>query len=672
MQSDYGYFEEKQLGRPYDLKLLRRLYPLTRPHLPLFILTMALVLVIIILELSLPYVTKTAIDRHIVPTLESAAGPLLKNSSTRGSRARFLTVDTSDPMANSVVVKYPDLFQRNGTVAEIATHNLHRLDKADLAVVRAENLTGVVHLAILFLVIILATFVFNFMRVMIMEYAGQMIMHDLRMQLFRHITGLPVRFFTLNPVGRLVTRVTNDVQNMHELFTSVITFLFKDIFLMIGIAAVLTSLDLRLALAAFTVLPLVVIASFHFAGRSREIFRVLRIKTAEINTKLSETIGGIRIIQLFLKEHRNYMSFKEINNEYYRAGMTQIHVFAIFMPLIEILGSVALAVVIYFGGRGVLDDRISIGALVAFISYMRMFFRPIRDLAEKYNIMQSAMASAERIFLVLDSDEKKELSIPDPWNGSNRYPSTHDRSAEPGGAKVTLENVTFGYEEKVPVLMDVTLEIKEGETVAIVGPTGSGKTSLINLIPRFYTPWSGRVLVDGLDTETLDIQTIRSKIALVAQDPFLFSGSIRENISPWNLNVSPEEMETILNASNCAAIIQRLPRGIETQLSEGGGSISSGERQLISIARAFARNPELIILDEATSYIDSVTEQRVQEAISRLTENKTTIIVAHRLSTARSAHRIIVLNRGRIIESGTHEALMEQEGFYFKLTRFQA
>ena len=393
MHIDYGYFEEKQLGKPYDVKLLGRLYPYTKPYKLLLLSSIVLIVLITLLDLSLPYITKIAIDRYIVP------GHELKKSQTVDSdkgKVRTLKADMADSQIESIVRKYSDLFKVEGSFALIAFRDLKKLDKNDLLILRKKDLSGVTFITAVFLAIVILNFVLNILQVFIMEYAGQMVMHDLRVHLFKHIQSLSTAFFTRNPVGRLVTRVTNDIQNMHELFTSVIAFVFKDLFLLVGIAVVLIGIHLKLALVSFTVIPFVLYASIHFSGQAREAYRTLRIKIAEINTRFSETIGGIKVIQLFLQEKQNYLKFKNLNHEHYLAGMKQIHVFAIFMPVIEILGAAAISVVIFYGGAGVLSGTISLGALVAFLSYMKMFFRPIRDIAEKYNILQNAMASAER------------------------------------------------------------------------------------------------------------------------------------------------------------------------------------------------------------------------------------------------------------------------------------
>jgi ATP-binding cassette subfamily B multidrug efflux pump len=668
MHTDFGYFEEKQLGKPYDVTLLKRLYPYTLPYRLLLLCSIILVVLITLLDLSLPYITKIAIDRYIVPQKESV---VTKRPDSLDDTIRYFEADITDPEIQAIVNKYSDRFEIKDSLARVSFDDLSQIGKRDLAILRKNDLAGVTFITSIFLAMVMAGFVLNMIQVIIMEYTGQMIMHDLRVTLFAHIQSLSVAFFTRNPVGRLVTRVANDIQNMHELFTSVIVFVFKDLFLLAGITFVLLSINLRLALVCFTVIPFVLYASVHFSGQAREAFRILRLKIAEINTRFSETIAGITVIQLFLQEKRNYLDFKRLNHEHYLAGMRQVHVFAVFMPVIELLGAIAIAVVIFYGGGEVLEETISLGALVAFLSYMKMFFRPIRDIAEKYNILQNSMASAERIFLILDSAESLPQYVPAVESGT---PSGSKTQIQTLGkiSEVSLKNVFFAYVKGETVLKNVSFSITAGETLAIVGPTGSGKTTIINLIIRFYDPTSGRVLVNGMDIKRIYSPYVRAKMALVMQDPFLFSETIRDNITLGKSDISKTALQQIIERSNCKTFIDRLPAGLDTVLSEGGASISSGERQLLSIARAFARDPDLIILDEATSYIDSETEYKIQEAMFNLMTNRTSIIVAHRLSTARGADKIIVLNRGKIVEVGTHLELMQNKGFYFRLNQLQS
>jgi ATP-binding cassette subfamily B protein len=650
---DYGHFEEKKLGKPYDLRLLRRLVPFAQPYRRVFAAAIALVVFITLLDLALPYVTKIAIDRYIVPPVSDRAGQ------KEGDKSRRYAVDISRAEAARVVQRYPQLFTVEGDRAQIRFESLSQLDRKDLETLRSRDFSGIWLATGVLLAMVVANFLLNFAQVMVLEYGGQRILHDLRMALFEHIQELSVSFFNRNPVGRLVTRITNDVQNMHELFTSVIVFVFKDLFLLVGIAVVLLGIDVHLALITFTVLPLVLVASFRFSSLARESFRVLRIKLAEINTRFSETIGGIAVIQLFGQQADNFFRFQKLNHENYTAGMQQIRIFAVFMPVIEVLGSAAVALVIYAGGRGVLAETLTLGSLVAFISYMRMFFRPIRDIAEKYNVMQNAMASAERIFSLLDTDERLPATEAGPEASGLRI------------GRIEVQRVGFSYVSGEAVLSDVSFSVAPGQTLAVVGPTGSGKTSLMHLIARFYDPSHGTIRIDGRDLRKIPPDRYRNRLALVTQEPFLFSATIRDNITFGRPGIGEDRIARIVEAAQCSRLVNALPDGLDTVLSEGGGSISSGERQLISIARAFARDPDLILLDEATSYIDSETEQRVQAALSNLMRGRTAVVIAHRLSTARTAERILVLHRGRIIESGSHPELMHKQGLYYGLQQVQ-
>jgi ATP-binding cassette subfamily B multidrug efflux pump len=655
MHTNAGIFEEKKLEKAYDIKLLWRIYPFVKPYRLMLTFSIIMAMVITLLNLSLPYITKIAIDRYIVPK----AGVETAHSTA----ARNLTVDISRQDIAEIVRRYPEVFAVSGSSGVIAYNQLNKLAPRDLKTLRQDDLSGISLIAVIFLGIIVLDFILNFSQQMIMEYTGQKIMHDFRMKLFTHIQDMPVSYFNQNPVARLVTRATNDVQNMQELFTSIIAFVFKDMFLLGGIAIMLINMNWRLALTAFIVLPAVGYFSIHYSRQARDAFRIIRTKTAEINTHFSETITGMKVIQLFRQETNNYHKFEKTNHEYYMAGMRQVHVFALFMPVIELLGITAVAIIIYYGGIRVLSDQITIGALAAFISYIKMFFRPIRDIAEKYNILQNAMSSAERLFQILDNVEKDAPHI---FHGT-------DANEEPLSIISSIEarDIYFSYVKNEPVLNNLSFKMKAGDTLAIVGPTGSGKTTLMNLITRFYMPDAGRILINGKDIQDIAPGHLRARIALVTQDPFLFSETIRENILHGAEGLSESDLGQVVDAANCKDIVERLPQGLDTLLSESGASISSGERQLISIARAFARNPELIILDEATSYIDSQTEQKIQKALINLMTGRTAIIIAHRLSTARLANQIIVLKKGRIIESGTHETLMTRKGFYYMLNQME-
>ncbi|MGA6925088.1 MAG: ABC transporter ATP-binding protein [Desulfosarcina sp.] len=656
MRSDFGFEEEQRLGKPYDLKLLRRVLPFAAAHRVKLALSVVLVVAITLLELSLPYITKVIIDRHILPRdrIETSDA-----SAKDPGDSQWYVADLNDPLVASTVDRHRQLFQVRGDRAGIRIEDLDRLDQTALSRLRHNDLSGLLRITGLFLAVVSAMFICTFAQNLIMELAGNRIMHDLRIDLFRHIQNMPLRFFTRNPVARLVTRVTNDIQNMHELFTSFISMVFKDMFLLVGIAVVLLSMDWRLAALTFVVLPLVVAAAFGFSRQVRDVFRELRIKVAEINTRFSETISGIKVIQTFRRERENMDDFARLNHDNYLAGMRQINIFAVFMPIIEMLGITAIAIVVYVGGGHVLGQTMSIGALAAFIAYMKMFFRPIRDLAEKYNILQNAMASAERIFLLMDTPA---AGAGDPDAAAITGPLT----------AIRFDNVSLAYNPGEPVLRSIDLTIQTGETIAIVGATGSGKTSLVNLLVRFFDPTAGTLRINGIDSRDIPPAALRKRIALVMQDPFLFTGTLRANIFFSSDRLSERRQADILNASRCSELIARFPDGLETLVSEGGAALSSGERQLISVARAFAANPEVIILDEATSYVDSQTETHLQQAIANLMQGRTSLVVAHRLTTARTADRIVVLHNGAMVETGDHNALMAKKGYYFRLYQLQS
>jgi len=646
MQYDYGYSEENRLGKHYDMKLIRRLIPYAVPYRYSFLLITILIIGITLIDLSIPYITKIAIDSYIVPQEENQT-----------ERKTHLEVNINDSSFKKIVNQYPDYFKQSKETASIAYNDLKYLDSNDVKILRKNDLQGVITISLFLLGLIFGSYLLNYYHEILLEITSQQVIHDIRITIFSHIQKIKLSFFTKNPVGRLVTRATNDVQNMYELFSSVVAFLFKDIILLLGITLILLSIHIKLALITFTVLPVVLLASTKFSKKARGAFRMLRIKIAEINTRFSETINGMQVIQIFRIEDDNEKNFQKLNHENYLADMRQIKVFALFMPLVESMGIVAIAIVVYYGGNSLLQNTISLGALVAFISYMKMFFKPIRDMAEKYNILQNAMASAERIFSILDTTSDDIELQPHP-DASDPIPKIKE---------IIFKEVSLAYIPEESVLKDISLRINAGESIALVGSTGAGKTSLVNLITRFYDPTQGKILINQQDLNDIAPYWIRSKIALVTQDPFLFSISIKENIELGNQNISEKALRNNIEQARCQSIIDRLPDGINTVIAEGGKSLSSGQRQLISIARAFASEPEIIILDEATSYIDSETEQNIQAALVDLMKGRTALIIAHRLSTARIADTIYVMNRGRIIERGSHEDLMRQKGFYYNL-----
>jgi ATP-binding cassette subfamily B protein len=491
-----------------------------------------------------------------------------------------------------------------------------------------------------------------------MVKAGQSMMHDLRMGLFTHLQRMSLSFFNRQPVGRLVTRLTNDIQNLDEMFSTVIMTLFKDGVVICGILMVLFYLDWRLTLVSLSVMPPVFLL-FHFFGvQVRGAFREIRAKLARINASLNEYLSGIRVIQLFQQEEETFRRFHHLNHDYYQTTLRQITIQAIFFPCIELLATTTTALLLWYGGGQVIRERLSLGALVAFLSYLRMFFGPIRDLSQKYSVMQSAMASAERVFHLLEHRDREDFSRERP----ERPPAVR--------GEIEFRRVTFAYGDGEPVLDKISFRVAPGETLAIVGVTGAGKSTLIHLLERFYEPQEGTILLDGQDVRSLDLSWLRQQVALIMQDVFLFAGSLRENIL-LDRDVSPEELKRIIRYAQLEDVVARLPGGLDAPVHEGGMTLSMGQRQLLAIARAMAYNPKILILDEATANIDSETEYRIQRALERLFEGRTTMVIAHRLSTIQKAHRILVLHQGQIVESGSHGELLAQRNFYYRLHQLQ-
>lgn len=517
---------------------------------------------------------------------------------------------------------------------------------------------GLLKISVLFFFTILFGFVFNYIQVYILSYTGQKIIYNMRQELFSHIQRLPLSFFDKNPVGRLVTRVTNDMENLNEMYTAVLVNLFKDILLLLGIIVTMLKLNYKLALISFAALPLIIISTSIFKVQSRNAFREVKVKLAKINATISENISGMKIIQIFNRENYKFSEFVGINGEHRIASMKELNVFAVFRPSMDLIYSFAISLLLWYGGVRVISNDLQFGLLFAFVNYIDQFFKPINDFTEKFNIFQSAMASSERIFQLLDQEEKiKNIENP--------------KSLKKIEGKIEFENVYFAYSDENYVLKDVSFTINPGETVALVGATGAGKTSIISLISRLYDIQKGEIKIDGVNIKDLDKYELRSNIAAVLQDVFLFTGDIAGNIKLNNDNIDENKIREVARFVNADNFIEKFERGYNEPVVERGATLSTGQRQLLAFARALAFDPSILILDEATSNIDTETEILIQDAINKVIQNRTTIVVAHRLSTIQHADKIIVMHKGKIREMGTHQELLSKKGLYYNLYLLQ-
>ncbi|MFI5237029.1 MAG: ABC transporter ATP-binding protein [Ignavibacteriales bacterium] len=490
------------------------------------------------------------------------------------------------------------------------------------------------------------------------QYLGQKTLFDLRTQIFNHIQKLALKFFDRTPIGRLVTRATNDVEALGELFSSGIVMVFSDIFIIVWILAFMFFMDFNLSLVTLSVLPALIYGTFLFRRKARESYRDVRLHLARLNSYMQEHVTGMSVVQIFNKENDEFKKFSRINSDYRLTNIKSIFYYAVFYPSVELLSSIAIGLIIWYGGGEVIQGTLTIGVLFAFIQYTEMFFRPIRDLSEKYNIMQTAMASSERIFKLLDN---KTII---------RNPSNPEKLTDVKG-NIEFKNVWFAYNAEDYVLKDISFKINPGETIAIVGHTGAGKTSIINILTRFYDINKGEILLDGVNIEKIDKRDLRKYISMVLQDVFLFSGNIRSNI---NLDKDEIGDEMIFNASTIVGadkFISELPGKYSEEVKERGATLSVGQKQLISFARALAYDPKILILDEATSSIDTETEYLIKQAIEKLLVGRTAIVIAHRLSTIQNADKIIVLHKGEIRETGNHQELLAKKGIYYKLYQLQ-
>jgi ATP-binding cassette subfamily B protein len=517
---------------------------------------------------------------------------------------------------------------------------------------------GLLRIALLYFGILITSFILAYLQFYTMQVIGQSVQNDIRMQIFRQLQKLHLSFFDRNPVGRLVTRVTNDVNVLNELFSSGVVAVFGDILTLSGIIIAMLYYNWQLALITFAVLPFLVMVTTVFRKRVREAFRKVRMLLARVNAFLQEHLTGMTVIQLFDQQKRIYGRFETINEELKQANFRAIYLFAVFFPTVELIEVAAVALLIYFGGIRINVDIMTFGELVAFIQLVERFFRPLRDLAEKYNILQSSMASSERIFKLID--EPPQVSEPD---------RSHKHRELKG--EVVFDNVSFAYNEDQYVLNDINFTINPGEMIAVVGSTGAGKTTLASLLLRFYDVQKGDIKIDGQSIKDMPHEQIRDRMALVMQDVFIFSGDFAGNIDLNNDNIGQERVAWAAGQVGIAGFIERQPDKYKTEVHERGATLSTGQKQLLAFARALAYDPKILILDEATSSVDAETEAMIQKALEKLMQGRTSIVIAHRLSTIEKADRIIVLHKGRLREIGTHRELLAQKGIYHTLYQTQ-
>jgi ATP-binding cassette, subfamily B, multidrug efflux pump len=646
--------EEEILGKAYDSRLMRRLLKYLRPYR--MQVTIAIVSIVLksFCDVLGPYLTKVAIDRYLTPSHATTAGMWSWLSPS--------------------------------------------------------PLTGIAQIGTIYIGLLLLTFVLEFLQTYFMQWTGQKVMFDLRSQIFRHLQRMHIAFYDKNPVGRLVTRVTTDVDALNEMFTSGVVSIFEDIFVLVGIVGVMLCMNWKLAAITFAVLPIIIYSTKVFRDRVRDSYRRIRVAIARINAYLQEHVSGMVVVQLFNRERKAYNRFSEINRSHMDAFKDAIMAYAVYYPVVEILSSIAIASVIWFGGNDIMrhitvssvslqwnPHRLvsfhlvptvaSLGVLVAFMQYAQRFFRPIMDFSEKYNILQSAMAAAERVFKLLDTPVEvvSPVATKKP-TGPGRIEFDHvwfayreaaetSTTAEPGNGHIGTGALHSGRSDDLSqpdwVLRDLTFTIEPGETAAIVGHTGAGKTTLISLLLRFYDVQRGAVRIDGVDVKDMDLADLRSRFGVVLQDPFLFTGTIRGNIRLGTERIEDEDIEKAAEDVNLADFIRALPNGFNEEVRERGSTLSTGQKQLISFARALAHDPKILILDEATSSVDTETEFRVREALSRMVEGRTSVIIAHRLSTVQRADKIVVMHKGQLREMGTHQELLAQRGIYYKLYQLQ-
>jgi ATP-binding cassette subfamily B protein/subfamily B ATP-binding cassette protein MsbA len=684
-----SYYEEETQVKAYDSKLMKRLMSYAKKYWAFFAAAILLLVAVTVIDLLKPYFIKIAIDDYLngyqkpMITYEASSG--VEGVEFEGriykrvesvpeeipeDRVFFIDyVDNIPYLVNGIVE--PEMMG-SATVAEISEesrqYQLHygdsiilearRLDRNEVKIFRSKDLNAMKTIGIIFILAIIAGFLFNFLQTYVLNYVGQTIIFNIRQEIFSHIQKMPIAFFDKNPVGRLVTRVTNDTETLNDMYTNVLVSLLKDFCILVGVIIIMFSMNMVLALIIIGAIPVVVLVTVFFRKNARKAYRRIRVALARINTVLSENISGMRVIQIFDRQKEKLEEFKKTNKEYYKATMGEVVVSGVFRPLIELISSATIAALLWFGGIRVLDGTLQFGVLFAFVDYVGQFFHPINDMAEKYNILQAAMASSERIFGILDTPGE-------PDEGSIEM----DKDRIKGD--IEFKNVWFAYNDDEWVLKDVSFKVPAGKTLAIVGATGAGKTSIINLLNRFYEIRKGQILMDGIDIRQIKKKSLRENVGMVLQDVFLFSGTVMENIRLNEDRISDEEVKKASAYVNADGFIQGLPNGYDEEVKERGATFSAGQRQLLAFARALAFDPSILILDEATANIDTETELLIQDALAKLTRNRTTIVIAHRLSTIQHADNIIVLHKGRIREMGNHQELLAKRGMYYNLYKLQ-
>lgn len=665
-----NFNDDELLTKDYDSNLMKRLLTFAKPFKLNLFIVMILMLISTVILLIRPSIIKSAIDDDLngfkQPYIEVSND--IKNSTLIGDKffisSKELKENYNIDKVYSLIYYDKEVYLVYGKVdysKEVSLNNnkiYKKLSKNEIKSLRNNDITSLKYIVIILLLTYCLGFVINYFQMYILQFTGQKIIYNIRQKLFVHLESLNLSFFDKTPVGRLVTRITNDVQTLNEMYTGVLIYLIKDIFMLGGIVIAMFILNKNLALISISTLPIIFIVALLFKKYDRDAYRKVRSRLSRINSFLSENISGVKVVQIYNKEDKKFKEFDEINTSYKKASLEQTVIFAIFRPAIELLSSLTMALLIWFGGFRVLDSSIEFGVLFAFINYVTMFFQPIFDITEKYDILQSAMASSEKIFTILDNDSIIK-NIDDPKKVTRLI------------GEIEFKNVWFAYNDEDWILKDVSFSIKPGEKVAFVGATGAGKTSIISLITRLYDIQKGEILIDGINIKHMKKEDLRRNIATVLQDVFLFTGDIKSNVRLNNTDISDEKVIEACKYVNANQFIEKLPKKYNDPVNERGTTFSQGERQLIAFARSIAFNPPILVLDEATSNIDTETESLIQDALYKITEKRTTILVAHRLSTIKNSDKIIVLHKGKIREMGTHEELLAKQKLYYNLYKLQ-